>query len=103
MDITPPTNRRGYTSVLKRRGCPSHVVATLRGDSLLTRSELTPDPTQGIYTKYGTLEGKPELRYWYDKTMPQVGAREIWARVMPTRKTAATVAGLIRAAKVGTV
>ena len=101
--ITPHTNRRGFTSVMKRRGCPSHVVAILRGDSLLGRGELTPDATQGIYTKMGTVEGKPELRYWFDKCMPNVGAREIWERLMPTRKTTATVAGLIRARRAGAV
>ncbi|SRR5581483_11263622 len=100
-NVTGHTNRRGFTSVLKRRGCPSHIVAVLRGDSLLTRSELTPDPTQGIYTKLGTLEGKPEARYWYDRCMPVVGAREIWNRLMPTRKGAQTVAGLIRTVKAG--
>lgn len=99
--ITPHTNRRAFTSVLKRAGCPSHVVAALRGDSLLTRGELTPDPTQGIYTKFGSVGGKPELRHWYDKCMPVVGAREIWERVVPSRKTAASVEGLIRARRAG--
>lgn len=94
--IKPHTNRRGFTSVLKRRGCPSHVVATLRGDSLLTRSELTPDPTQGIYTKYGKLDGVSELRYWYDKCMPQVGARETWERICPRVVDAASVDDLLR-------
>jgi integrase len=102
-NITPHTRRRGFTSVLKRNGCPSHIVAVLRGDSLIARSELTPDPTQGIYTKFGKVGGRPELRYWFEKTMPHVGAREIWERAMPTRASAQDVRGLVRAVAAGAV
>lgn len=106
-DITTHTFRRSFTSVLKRRretapsGCPSHIVAVLRGDSLRSRSELTPDATQGIYTKLGTVEGEPELRFWYDRCMPQVGARKAWENLAPNREIAATVAALIRAMGAG--
>lgn len=105
--VTMHTARRSFTSVLKRKrptapqGCPSHIVAVLRGDSLLSRNENTPDTTQGIYTKFAKVEGVPELRYWYDRCMPTVGAREVWERAMPTRASARSVAGLIRAVKMG--
>ena len=106
-EVTPHTYRRSFTSVLKRKrpqapsGCPSHIVAVLRGDSLLSRNELTPDPTQGYYTKFGKIEGIPEVRWWYDRCMPSVAAREIWERSMPTRKSAQSVAGLMRAHRNG--
>lgn len=96
-NATAHTWRRSFTSVLKRHGCPSHVVAVLRGDSLLHRSELIPDPTQGFYTKFGKVDGKEELRYWYDKCMPYVGAREIWERLTPRSVDTQSVAELIRA------
>jgi len=108
-EITMHTARRSFTSCLKRKrptapsGCPSHIVAVLRGDSLLSRNENTPDTTQGHYTKFGKVEGIPEVRYWYDRCMPVVGAREIWERAMPSRATAQTVAGLLRAVKAGAV
>jgi integrase len=106
-DVTMHTGRRSFTSVLKRArpsapsGVPAHIVAILRGDSLTSRNENVQDPTQGIYTRTGKVEGIDEVRWWYDRGMPKVGAREQWARVMPTTKTAVSVAGLIRAAKAG--
>jgi integrase len=100
--VTAHTTRRAFTSWLKRarstapQGCPSHVVATLRGDSIRARSELIPDPTQGIYTKFGQVDGKDELRYWYDKCMPMLGARAIWEEKMPATWNAKSVQALIR-------
>ncbi|MFA5860785.1 MAG: site-specific integrase [Candidatus Thermoplasmatota archaeon] len=102
--VTAHTSRRAFTSWLKKArasaplGCPSHIVATLRGDSLRSRSELVPDPTQGIYTKLGTVDGIDELRYWYDKCMPQLGARDAWERVLPATWDAKSIAALIRSA-----
>src|SRR5581483_1276858 len=100
--ITLHTGRRAFTSWLKSNGCPSHVVARLRGDSLRSRSELVADPTQGIYTKFGKKGGVDELRYWYDKCMPKLGAREAWDELTPSVATASSVAALFRAARVPT-
>jgi integrase len=103
--ITTHTGRRTFTSLLKRRrptapqGCPGHIVAILRGDSLEGRTENTPETTQGIYTKLGQIDGVPEVRWWFDRCMPTFGAREIWERLIPTRATAASVAGLMRAVR----
>lgn len=47
---------------MKREGCPPHIVAILRGDSLRSRSELISEPTQGIYTKMGKKGGVDKLR-----------------------------------------
>jgi len=96
--VTAHTFRRAFTSILKTNGCPSHVVARLRGDSLTARSELILDPTQGIYTKFGKKGGVDELRHWYDKTMPTVGAREIWSRLAPEPLHTRDIAALIRSA-----
>lgn len=83
-------------------GVPGHVVAVLRGDSLLGNNENTPETTQGYYTKFAKVEGVDEARWWYDRGMPKVGAREAWERVMPSRRNAVSVAGLLRAVAAGT-
>lgn len=104
-NITMHTARRSGTSVLKRRrptapsGVPSHIVAVLRGDTLEARSENVEDPTQGIYTRLGKVEGVDEVRWWYDRGMPSVGALAIWHKRFPTLGTAVDVAGLINAAR----
>jgi integrase len=97
--ITLHTGRRAFTSWLKTNGCPPHIVAILRGDSLRSRSELVSETTQGGYTKMGKKGGVDELRYWYDKTMPRIGAREAWESITPSVAQATTVASLLRVAE----
>ena len=106
-DVTMHRGRRSFTSVLKHArpsapsGVPAHIVAVLRGDTLTSKSENVQETTQGIYTRTGKVQGVDEMRWWYDRGMPKVGAREAGERAMPTRKTAVDVAGLIRAANAG--
>lgn len=100
-NVTAHTWRRTFTSILKRNGCPDHITAVLRGDSLLHESELVKEPTQGYYTKFAKKGGKPELRYWYEKCAPKLRARETWERLTPRAVDAQSMKELARALSAG--
>ena len=57
---------------------------------------MIPDPTQGIYTKFGEVEGVDELRYWYDRCTPRLGAVAIWEGLAPDAWNATSIEALIR-------
>ncbi|MFA5860782.1 MAG: hypothetical protein WDA16_03715 [Candidatus Thermoplasmatota archaeon] len=48
--------------------------------------------------RFEAEESLDELRYWYDKCMPQIGARDAWERVLPATWDAKSIAALIRSA-----